>query len=124
MKKKTNTPTPRAVKPRTRRRGRKVPAGLNLLFQSLQPMEFTGVHGWTTPEAFLDVVDSTTRNSKSLDDAIREACNREYPGRGFGPGGDQAASECPDVVAIAGFWSGVATAWFAMRALQGNGAAR
>ena len=119
--------TTKASAKRRTRRSRLTPIGLRALFDAMQGQDFRSFYGTTTPEAFLDVPRMLVwdeRTPKAFKDALAQAAEREYPGGKWGPNGDQLASECADVAILAGFWSGVATCWYYMNAINGKDGGR
>ena len=114
----------RTVKKRTKKP--QAPLGLQALFNALQPYDFQREHGFTRPDNFLSVVGTVFASQKSFafSKALARAADAEYPGREWGTDGDRAAHDEPDVIVLAGFWAGVAAAWYVMTAINGKDGGR
>src|SRR5688500_13471126 len=100
MKRTRQTDTaPRTTPRQGKRPRRQVPRGLRAIFSAMQSFDYRNQYGATTPEPFLDVLRALENVERGSDfgKALDAAAHKEFPGSGFGPKGNQRASECAEV---------------------------
>ena len=98
-----------------------VPEGLRLLFNALQSDELREYHGFVDPSPYLRVYAALQVRGGDphvFVPALTAAIHDEF---GTPPGDESTVVE---LSMVGGFWAGVATAWFAMQAFNGQGGAR
>ena len=88
------------------------PTGLRLLFRALEP----GDYAVRSPDHYRGapskILEAQADAADSYHELIFAAAERDFP--------DCDASASSELTAMAGFWCGVATAWYVMNAINGG----
>lgn len=109
--------------PKTKRAA--APAGLRALIAALQPADYNHNYAPKVASVYAAVPEAILRAQRDGKDGyeaiVLQAADREFPDPDFGENDDEPASTVLSIVAMAGFWSGVATCWHLMNVINGRG---
>jgi hypothetical protein len=98
------------------------PLGLRVVIAALAEHDWAPQTAAHTADEFHDapgVILRALHDGLPMNGALCDIIDQRYPEK-YGPRDDQPASECADFSMDAAFWTGVATCWHLMTAMNGK----